>query len=509
MRKYLVSLGLLLAFSGSTSLPNPIGTIGDVLGPEGGRIGTFLSDAVYKLQYPDSASVGGINYTYLGGVSIRTPNRTFQPFSITPPKLSMGCGGIDFTFGAIGYLDPEYLVEFGKAVLENAPAFAFKTAIEVFCPTCEDIMTKIENLANLLNSLQFDACKTAQALVDSVKTKALSGVASKDTEGGRRDFYVRALDEAEKKASEVLSNFVSKNLESSPVVKKIDKMLKPPPGNRNEVWIVEDVMPELDAEFSVGYSELIEDPEFRKLVRALFGDVKIRAADQEEEIQVSYVIDKCLVLKVLGDAGSSVEGSSTGQVVVQLIDTGSTNVCGETYTLRTASGKSIKDWVQDTVDRIVTKIETRQPLNDEELTFLSMYPFPAYRLITTLSVLPGGARAVTDLLAQYMAYELAKLLFVEHVRAYNAVLVDLMQAELFKTSEGAQRSLRLALSAANYGQLREILRALNETQKEIVGNLSENVRMVRAYEKEVAKLLGRDPAYQSVLWSQTIGVRTR
>ena len=485
MRKYLVSLSLLLAGSSFG------GSLSDIIG-SGGTVGNWLGDAIYKVQAPTSVDVQGSRYYYGGGFSLRTPRRTYQLFNVQPPRLSMGCGGIDMTFGAFGYLRPEYLVEFGKNVLENAPAFAFKTALEVFCPTCEDIMTKLENLANLLNSMQLDSCAFAQAASNYVKDKLQSGNASKDAEGGKTEFYLNKLETMSKRAKDVLDKFVASGLERSEVVRKIKDL------GEGEWSMVNDVMPQLKSgsTYKLGGSPLLDDANFRKAMRNLFGDVHVTIPSGDNGEIVVAPIPPC------------VKGEGVATAVQNLALTGSATLCGEDVEI-TLGGKSIYTAVKEFTDEIVDRVETRQPLDPIHLEFLAMYPFPAYRMINTLSVYPSVLRMFADNLAQYFAYELVKLLVLEHIRAYTHSLVALRNSDLLNGNESAQRSLDYAISAASNENLLVMMESIRVAQRGIETGIKGGLEMVKAYEQETAKLLGADPAYQSVIWSQVSGIRAK
>jgi len=253
MRKYLVSLGLVCILSAG-SFGAPLSQVFDI--NRGSYVGSWLGDAIYKIDAPTSIETQASRLFYGGGFSLRVPNKTFRPFQIQPPSFSFGCGGIDFTFGSYGYFDAEYLVEFGKAIIENAPAFSFKTAIEIFCPTCEDILTKLEQTANLVNSMQLDSCRFSQAVSDWTKDKLLSTIASKEAEQGKKVFYMKSVETLNKNAKTLMNLFVDKGLERSQVVRIINDLSL----SKDPISIIDHVIPRLDDENSIGGSKLSEYP---------------------------------------------------------------------------------------------------------------------------------------------------------------------------------------------------------------------------------------------------------
>ena len=489
MRKYLVSLCLFLSAVG-VSKAEFLGDLLDFRG--GGNIGNFLGDAIYKLNAPAEKEVQGSKYYFGGGFSIRAPRKTYRLFYVQPPRISMGCGGIDIAFGAFGYFRPEYLVEFGKAVMQQAPAFAFKTAIEVFCPQCEAIMTKLEQLANLLNSMQLDSCAVAQTLSNYVKDKLKSGSASKDAEAGQTDFYLDKLNNLASNARDLLSGFVNRNLERSEVVRKIKEIRES--GGGETLSLVEDIMPKLkdsSSTYTLGSSELLDDADFRKAMKELFGDLEITVPNGEGEITFAP-IPPCK--------------KGISNVVKSLVTTGEATACRGDIKI-TMGGDPIVERVKRLTDEIVNRVLTRQPLDQNHYKFLAMFPFPAYRLINVLSVYPPVLQATGDTLAQYFAYELIKLLILDYYRAYTHALTDLLNSDLI--TEKSAGVVRTALILASNDVVKEVIEVVEENKKRIRDKLTDGIRLVKTYEQEVAKLMGNDPTYQSLMWSQASGIRAR
>lgn len=104
-------------------------------------------------------------------------------FSVTPPRIRAGCGGIDLFAGGLSFLDPEYLVEKFENILQAAPALAFSMALKAHCETCEDVMSKLEATSSFLNSIQVNDCRMANQVARLVT-------------GDNPDFIGNVLEEA-------------------------------------------------------------------------------------------------------------------------------------------------------------------------------------------------------------------------------------------------------------------------------------------------------------------------
>lgn len=126
----------------------------------------------YKGQTRSYASLGGFSYRY------QAPT-TDKLFTVTPPRVRAGCGGIDMQFGAFSYLNMEYLVDKLNKILRMAPAAAFDIALNTLCQQCSATISKLEATLNAFNSLQLDDCKAAKALIAA----PLSAAGADDKEG--------------------------------------------------------------------------------------------------------------------------------------------------------------------------------------------------------------------------------------------------------------------------------------------------------------------------------------
>ena len=124
-----------------------------------------------------------------GGVSFRTPVDRTPFFSVTPPRIEAGCGGIDAFWGGFSFLNVDFLIQKLKNILQAAPAYAFDLALTQLCQTCANILKSLEAIANELNSLALDDCKASQALTHTGAKylTSLMGIEStngEDTGGG-------------------------------------------------------------------------------------------------------------------------------------------------------------------------------------------------------------------------------------------------------------------------------------------------------------------------------------
>jgi len=128
------------------------------------QLDKLLSDTSHSFNFasPSGLKTQTRGYYSFGGMSVRHDlGGTIRPFNITMPKIHSGCGGIDMVFGAFSYLGLDMIVEKLQKIASAAPAFVFNMALSTLCKDCQQIMSELEAIANSINGLNFDACKSA------------------------------------------------------------------------------------------------------------------------------------------------------------------------------------------------------------------------------------------------------------------------------------------------------------------------------------------------------------
>ena len=125
-----------------------------------GLAGTATSAGVYEGQ--SRGFVTG------GSVSVRLPNETIQPLSVSLPHLRSGCGGVDLFLGAISYISADDLIRKMKAIGTSFASYAFMMALKTLCSPCENIMEKLEAASRAANSLSVDTCRAGESLAEGI-----------------------------------------------------------------------------------------------------------------------------------------------------------------------------------------------------------------------------------------------------------------------------------------------------------------------------------------------------
>ena len=159
-------------------------------------IGSYVSNALSGSISSVTTGQGGFYHAQgediytLGYTRIRfnlTPGNT-SLFTIQPPQFSMGCSGIDSMWGGFSMISGAQLEKILQNIISIAIPFAFNMALGVLCKQCEAIMNQIEAIANKLNGLNFNSCRTAQAAAG-----ALSGMLNSAMSSGAGNSWSNAM----------------------------------------------------------------------------------------------------------------------------------------------------------------------------------------------------------------------------------------------------------------------------------------------------------------------------
>ena len=104
-----------------------------------------------------------------GGVYVRAPISNLQVMSLDPPRLSIGCGGIDLYLGSFSFITAEKLTQFIRNTAQNAAPLAFKMALDASFPQLGGVLDKFQHMAQMMNDSQRNSCQLAHGIMDGAK----------------------------------------------------------------------------------------------------------------------------------------------------------------------------------------------------------------------------------------------------------------------------------------------------------------------------------------------------
>lgn len=135
-----------------------------------------------------------------GSMSFRAPVRSYNIVAFDPPRMRMGCSGLDLYGGSFSFVNGEQLKLLIKQIGSSALGYAVYLAINEMCKPCGATISFLQKIMTEMNSMNLNSCKVAKGLVneaiDPSNFKEVS--AAKDATLARiRSFYSDWTKEAE------------------------------------------------------------------------------------------------------------------------------------------------------------------------------------------------------------------------------------------------------------------------------------------------------------------------
>lgn len=124
------------------------------------------------------SSVGAVNGNYggqLGGISMRSPVRSFKVVAYDPPRLAAGCGGIDASFGSFSMMSIDNTRNIMRAIMANGTGYAAKVVLDNMCTRCQGIMSGLHDITSKINSASKNTCEIGSHVVDAAMGKTQLG----------------------------------------------------------------------------------------------------------------------------------------------------------------------------------------------------------------------------------------------------------------------------------------------------------------------------------------------
>lgn len=104
-----------------------------------------------------------------GGFSARIPRVTPNIISVVPPKLNVGCGGIDFFTGSFSIINKDQMVQVMRGIANGAATYAFSVGMQAVCATCMSTLESLSDTLNELNAKSRDACTATNDMLSNSK----------------------------------------------------------------------------------------------------------------------------------------------------------------------------------------------------------------------------------------------------------------------------------------------------------------------------------------------------
>lgn len=340
-------------------------------------VDNWFDNAIY--EKPSSYNTQKRGYYSAGSFSARVNSSTEYPLTISAPKLSIGCGGIDAFAGGIAFLDSDYLVEKMQGVMQAAPYIALDMAMKTMCKECSDSLNKAEQIANYLNNIQLNECEMGKPMVATMF-------------GENKEGLMQAWGEATG-ATEAAEGITRLWTESKEKVGENDN--KPTRDLKKQIRgcsrEFKDLMKSGSLISKVTKKTGME--EYADLLRGYFGDVIIKASSSDK-IPTARRMLGCSQNK-----DSSFDDMMEGNVYIKKED----GSCS-----KNSSQKSVRKIVSDKLTDIAAKIQTGRALNSSEEDFIFLSPrIPIYSILVDsvrYETVNDDIGILTDVVSVYYTY---------------------------------------------------------------------------------------------------------
>lgn len=301
-------------------------------------------------------------YATAGSFSARWPSRTDYPISVQAPRLSAGCGGIDFFGGSVSFLNADQIVQKLQRILQNSAGVAFDMALDTLCPKCSAIMKSMEDLSDKLNSMAMNDCQAAKGLVTGLRPVAegvaesfKEGMSSEAVENGFTDSY----------------SYFKNQLPSVPTAQDVQSWFNSKKGaasttNPNTTGcsgILADLFPADNSQYPVSVMSKVGTDiglpqDYVNLMRGLAGDVRIFGVDHGYDVEYEGPCER--------NADLDLDQFKTGDID-QMDENG---VC----TQAVATHGNLEQYVATTMQSVSDKLKTSTALGSSETAFITNVP---------------------------------------------------------------------------------------------------------------------------------------
>lgn len=343
----------------------------------------WFDNAVY--DSPSSFDSQKRGYYTMGGFTARTTTSTDYPITISPPRLSVGCGGIDGFLGGFSFLDPDYLVEKAQRAMQAAPYVAFDMALKTMCKECADTLGKIEQITNFLNGIQLNECALAKPIATTLVERdpaAMAGVFTEIT-------GAKNLDEA---ADRMWSDTTSKiKAADDKPISDLKSMIAGCPAEFRDLMQHGSVVQRAAAK--VGMAD------YADTIRGYMGDVWIESKTSDK-IPVAKSVTSCPQNKKF-----SLDDMLNGRSFVKTID----------QQCIPSGSRPVRTVVYQKMESILSRMKNNQPLSSENQAFINQTNIPVYSILKQ-AIVTGQDQVTLNVLSELVGLYYTYFIFTDLYR---------------------------------------------------------------------------------------------
>lgn len=403
----------------------------------------------------DSFEAQNRHFVSGGSFSVRSRVKTDYPITISMPKISSGCGGIDGFMGGFSFLDADYLVDKAQRMMQAAPYIAVDMALKTMSKEFSDTIKAAEDIVSQLNGIQLNECTSMKPVV----TAALN----QDAEGTKQALgeivNAKQIRESTSRLWQEAKETTVDADNKSPV--DLSTEIEGCPADVKEIFGGGSVIQKVADKSNMG--------DHADLIRGYFGDVVINNSNN--------LITPELILPCPQNTDDH-EGFLYGGSYERDITTGACTI---------SSGKTVHEAIYEKIQSIASKIENNQALSDDDKAFAGEgTQLPIFRMLQVAlerGTLSETVTVLTDITSAAYAAKVADTFYFE---TYS-VIKRVSEASQSTTQEDNDKPCNMRVLGDAAGKVRDLLRDVRETRRSMMNNVMVSINQHTQFEEIVAE----------------------
>lgn len=379
-------------------------------------------DAANTVAPPGTYEGANRNYVYGGNFKLRMNTAVDHPISVSLPKLSAGCGGIDGFLGGMTFLDSDYLVEKAENIIQAAPALAFNLALAWMSQQLEEEMVKLEAATSYLNNIQIDECAMSKKAVVAVKDgRSQEVLGDMWTEMAGDESITQSMDRSWQEYQE------RKRANNNEATNDMRSVVQGCPALFRQVFQPGMLLDNAGQE--LGY-----DSEHMDLIRGFVGDVFIDPQTFNGG-PATTVPTQTYVPPCVENDSSDIDALVDGQIFRRTV----TPAGGECIP---DSNLSVRTFAQQRLQSIADAIVNNTALSDDDQRFIQLNQNLAIGSFLRTAAVQGNLPQIVASLSDVTAYSMVNMMLSDALYVTNEVLLQVQRASEVSTDasgNGAQK----------------------------------------------------------------------
>lgn len=419
--------------------------------------GGWVEDWVDNAVYSGADSFQGRERTFLSGgnFALRNKVKTDYPITISPPRFSAGCGGIDGFMGGFAFLDADYLGDKLQSMITVAPYIAIDMALKSMSKEMSDTLKNAEQIINALNGIQINECQAMKPVVSMAFGEG-TGQDVVDTWGEMLN--TQAITDNTTRFWNEFNKDTNANDGRAPSGSDLTKEIAQCPANVTNLF--------KEGSLIKNVSKATGMDSYADLIRGYLGDVQIKY----DTVVQGISIESC------PNNANSIEGFLYGTGQEKLED----GTCK-------AIGKSLYDSIYDTLGVISDSIQdpdTALPANAQDLIKRSQLPIVP---MLNAGLQLGAADHIKASIAEVVALNYASMATRDFYQNTYESLRRLQQTLKNPSDEGKRCNFQVYVQPAELAK--DLLKEARDFKKQIDLELTARINVINQNQQFVEQFL--------------------